>query len=123
MDLLWNLKLFKYVVRLFNHFKGDSKPRSSEIFAQLDKRLDKEITITEIIKRQHKLYALIAGVYQNLDNKYEVLKDADKVYGNEVLVNLNSSEDYGPESKKMQEQNELYDQIGQFETGFPDTTY
>lgn len=56
------------------------KPRSAVIFRQLYERVMREMTITEIVRRQNKMHALITSIYSNLENKKDILDGAEKIY-------------------------------------------
>ena len=56
------------------------RPRNSVIFSQLYDRVMREMTITELVKRQNKMHALITSIYSNLNNKEDTLVGADKIY-------------------------------------------
>ena len=71
------------------------KTKSSERFTQLYDRVMKDLSVTDMIRRQNKMQALVTSIYTTQENKQELLKKADMIYRDHVFVDIENDVDYG----------------------------
>lgn len=96
-------------------FFGCKKPHSSKVFTQLHDRINKNLTVSELIMNLKKINALLTSIYDHSPNKVELLKKANKIYRSHILVNLKSDEDYSLKSPNEKCISQVFDLIGEYE--------
>ena len=94
---------------------GCKRSKSSVRFTQLDDRVMKDLSVTDMSHRQNKMQALVTSIYTTQANKQELLKKADMIYRDHVFVDIEDDRDYGLPLLGQQPMAQLFGEIGKFD--------